>query len=205
MKKLLLVLLVCAYSLGNAQTGAATEKTLKEVKTAVLSNSTISSSTVTTGNVGGFTSMSTTSLVMSVAGAYATGDYMGTSTTPQTFTNVTRSAGSSAIIKGVRIVDKITTTNVAMELWIFSATFTAPTDNAAWAITDAEALTFVGIIYIDPTKWYATSNNQVYYDDSFSIPTKPATTTLYYALVARGTTPSFTSGDLSITIGILQD
>lgn len=220
MKKLITIILVLTSGLifGQGATSALQRSILAAIQgtnsvivtggTVSISGGTISvpSSTVTTGNIGGFTALSSSTITMSVAGSYATGDYMGTSTTPQTFTNVCRTSGGTGIIKGIVASDKIVTANVAMELWLFSATFTAPTDNAAWAISDAEATTFIGVISLETSNWKATSNNQVYYDDAFSIPFDlPTGTTIYYALVARGTTPSFTSGDLSITLGILQD
>ena len=157
------------------------------------------------GAIGGNTTFVSSTITMSAAGVYATGDYMGTTTSPQSFTNAVRTSGGTGIIKTIVISDKITTTNVAMELWFFSATFVAPTDNAAWAISDAEALTVLGVVPIDATKWYASSNNTIYVDDTVNIVIKPAATSLFYALVARGTTPSFTSGDLTINLGILQD
>lgn len=154
--------------------------------------------------VGGITDILTSTVTMSVAGAYSTGDYMGTSTSPQFFQDATK-VSNTGIIKSVFISDKITTTNVAMELWIFSTTFVAPTDNAAWAISDAEALTVQGIIPIFTSGWYASNNNQIYFDGTLSIPIKTVNKNLYYALVARGTTPAFTSGDLTIGLGILED
>lgn len=162
-------------------------------------------STLTSGNVGGFTTLATSNIVMSVAGAYATGDYIGTTTTPQSFTNVVRTSGGTGIIKSIRITDKVVTTAVTMELWLFSATFTAPTDNAAWTCTDAEALTCLGVIPIDSTKWYLGTVNKIYTDDTLSIVIKPAATSLFYALVARGATPTWASLDLEIGLGILQD
>lgn len=156
-------------------------------------------------NSGGFTYISSSTVVMSVAGVYATGDYMGTSVTPQAFPDVVRSPNGTAVIKSISITDKSPTTNVAMELWLYSATFTAPTDNAAWDITDTQNLTFIGVIPIATTGWFASASNQNYFDGTICIPIKPAGTSLFYALVARGTTPSFTSLDLAISIGILQD
>lgn len=170
-----------------------------------LNQSGIVVSSLTSGNVGGFTALVSSTVVMSVAGAYASGDYMGTTTTPQSFSSVVRTSNGTGIIKSITISDKITSTNVAMELWLFSATFTAPTDNAAWAISDTEALTVLGKIDISIGNWSASSNNQIYYDGTLSIPIKPAATSLFYALVARGVTPAFTSADLTITLGILQD
>lgn len=158
-------------------------------------------------NIGGFTTLVQSTVVMSVAGAYATGEYMGTSVTPQSFTNVTRTeGGGTGIIKSILISDKIATTNVAMELWIIDRTFTAPTDNAAWDLSDANMLFVQAIIPITTSGWYASSAGQVYFDGTLSYPIKPSgSNTLFYALVARGTTPAFTSADLTITLGILQD
>lgn len=155
---------------------------------------------------GGFTNLVSSTVVMSVAGAYSTGDYMGTSTTPQYFSDAVKTQSKTGVIKSLVISDKITTANVAMELWIFNSTFVAPTDNAAWAISDAEALNVQAIIPVFTTGWYASSNNQIYFDGTLAIPVKVSTSgNLYYALVARGTTPAFTTGDLTITLGILLD
>lgn len=157
------------------------------------------------GNIGGFTTIVSSTVTMSVAGAYASGDYMGTSTSPQAFSDVVRGTAKTGIIKSIVISDKITTANVAMELWLLSSTFVAPTDNAAWTISDAEALTVQGIIALPTANWYASGANQIYYDGTLCIPIKPSATSLYYALVARGVTPAFTSADLTINLGILQD
>lgn len=154
---------------------------------------------------GGFTTLTASTVVMSVAGAYATGDYMGTSIAPQYFEDALRVQALTGVVKSIVISDKITTTNVAMELWLFSNSFVAPTDNAAWTVTDTEALTCLGVIPISTSGWYASGANQVYSDNTLSTVIKCATGKLYYALVARGTTPAFTSSDLTISIGILQD
>lgn len=158
------------------------------------------------GAVGGNTTVVSSTLVMSAAGAYATGDYMGTTTTPQSFSGAGRVSGGTGIIKSILISDKILTANVAMELWILDRTFKAPTDNAAWDLSDANMLFVQGVIPIATTGWYASSAGQVYNDNSLSIPFKLSTgRDLFYALVARGTTPAFTSLDLTISLGILQD
>jgi len=154
---------------------------------------------------GGFTVLPSSTVVMSVAGAYATGDYMGTSVTPQYFEDAVRIGCQTGIVKSIVISDKIITTNVAMELWLFSDTFVAPTDNGAWTITDAESLNCLGVIPISATGWYASGANQIYSDSTLSTVIKCTSNKLYYALVARGTTPAFTSSDLKISLGILQD
>jgi len=161
------------------------------------------------GQVGGNTTITESNVLMSVAGSYSTGDYMGTSLTPQYFPSAVRTTGGTGIIKSITIIDKITNTNVAMELWIFSETFTAPNDNNAFTVTDSDALKVQAIIPISTSEWYANGSNQIYHDSTISIPIKVAGgengRLLHYALVARGATPSFTSLDLTIKLGILQD
>lgn len=159
------------------------------------------------GNTGGYTYITSSTVVMSVAGAYASGDYIGTSATPQSFDNVVRKNGGTGIIKSVIISDKIVTTNVAMELWILDRTFTAPTDNAPWDLSDANMLFVQAVIPLATSNWFASSAGQVYCDGTLSYPIKATSTSqsFYYALVARGVTPAFTSSDLTIQLGILQD
>lgn len=157
------------------------------------------------GKVVGVSVIVTNTPVLSVGGAAATGDYVGPSTTPEFFANAVRVSGGTGVIKSITITDKLATAAVDMELWLFSATFTAPTDNAAWAITDAHQLTCLGVIELDSAKWYANSNGKVFTDHTLGLVIKPAATSLFYALVARGTTPAWASGDLQISLGILQD
>lgn len=153
----------------------------------------------------GTTALSVSTVTFSVGGAGATGDYMGTSTSPQSFSNAVRLSGGTGIIKSISIVDKLTTAAVDLELWLYSATFTAPTDNAAWTISDTDALNFLGVIKITGSDWVASAANKAYSDDTISLAIKPAVTSLFYALVARGTTPAWTTGDVQMTLGILLD
>lgn len=156
------------------------------------------------GTMRGSTLYVTSTPVLSAAGAYATGDYVGTTTTPQAFLNAVSVSGKRAVIKSIALTDKTTTAAIAMELWLFSATFTAPTDSAAWAISDADNLLCLGVIPISTSKWYATSNNKAYSDDTLALVIQPAATSLFYALVARGTQTTWVSGDLQISLGILD-
>lgn len=147
----------------------------------------------------------TSTPTLSVAGAYATGDYIGPTTSPASFTSVVRDSNAPARIRSLTIIDKtVAAAVVAMELHIFSATFTAPTDNAAWAISDADALLCQAVIEIPTTKWYASSNNRVFSSGDLNYVVQPAATTLFYALVARGSTPTWASGDLVLSLGVSQ-
>ncbi len=158
------------------------------------------------GKVVGVSALVTSAVVFTDTNARATGDYCGTDTAPQSFANAVRVSGGTGIIKSVRITDYTTTAAVDMELWLFSATFTAPADNAAWTVSDAEALTCLGVIPLPASKWYASGANKVFSDDTLGLVIKPAATSLFYALVARGTTPAWTTAaGLQLALGILQD
>lgn len=141
----------------------------------------------------------------SVGGAAATGDYVGKTTAPEFFTRVARRDGFTSIIKSLVITDKLTTAAVDMELWLFSETFTSPTDNAAWSISDADQLKCLGVIELDSAKWYSNALGKVFCDHTLGLVVKPTAQALYFALVARGTTPAWATGDLQISLGILQD
>lgn len=192
---------------GAGATGTGAQRvTVSQDSNTVAGSSTLPAGENHIGSIGGNTTVISSTIVMSVAGAYATGDYMGTTTSPQSFAGAGRVSGGTGIIKSICISDKITTTNVAMELWIIDRTFTAPTDNAAWDLSDTNMLFVQAVIPIATTGWYASSAGQVYVDSTLAIPFKISTgTSLFYALVARGTTPVFTSSDLTISLGILQD
>lgn len=160
--------------------------------------------------VGGKTVVvSTGAIAFTGSSARASGDYCGPDTTPGYIDEVVQKDGGTGIIKCVTAVDYTTTTPVNLELWLYSTSFTAPADNAAWTITDAEELAgFVAVIPMPSSKWYASGANQVFTDDTMNIPVKAASGSkkFYYALVARGTTPAWsTSNKLSISLGVLQD
>jgi hypothetical protein len=146
----------------------------------------------------------TSTPALPVAGAYVTGDYIGPTTTPASFANAVRTSGGIGRVVSVTIVDNVVTAAVALELWLFGSTFTAPTDNAAWAISDADALLCQAIIPIATTNWFATSNNKVFSLNGVDYTVKPADTSLFYALVSRGSTPTWATGDLKLSLGIVQ-
>lgn len=154
------------------------------------------------GEVHGNITYVTSTPTLTTGGVYASGDYMGPDTTPTSFASAIRVSGGKAKIKSILISNQITTAMPALELWLFSATITVPADNAAWSITDADSLLCVGVIPINTPLWYASALNQIYCDDGLDLIVKSAAQTIFYALVARGTTPSLATNNLAITLGI---
>ena len=83
---------------------------------------------------------------------YAAGDALANSTSAPTagggtFTGVTSVAGGSAILTDLMIVSSnAPATPMQGEVWLFDTAPTAMNDNAAWSLSDAEALTLVDVI-----------------------------------------------------------
>lgn len=157
------------------------------------------------GQVGSDGLWQSNALTMSVAGVYSTGDYIGPSTTSASLAGATRVSGGRAILQSLLITDKLANDPVPMELWLFGQAVTVPTDNAAWDISDVNVQACVGVIPITTDRWFKSASNKVYCDPNIGLQFVCAATTLGYALVARGTTPSYASQDIAIAFGILQD
>lgn len=91
------------------------------------------------------------------AGAYTAEDAIGGL---MTFTNAARDLNGSGIIFTVTISDKAKQ-DAEIHLFIFDQTFTATTDNNAFAPSDADMLNCLGVIKIEAADYSDTSNNSV--------------------------------------------
>ncbi len=140
---------------------------------------------------------------LTVAGAYSSGDYVGTSGVAMDF-NVARIAGKDLYIDTITIVDKAKQ-DKALEIWFFNADPTPPADNAAWDITDAHALFGVGVVPL-PAANYAdnVSNSIVTVNTKLHVMPTGASTHIYAVLIARDT-PTYANGDLQVTIAVTQN
>jgi formylmethanofuran dehydrogenase subunit A len=96
--------------------------------------------------------------VLTVAAAYASGDYVGTTSVPMTFAAVVEKNGRSGYVVGCTIVDDAAQ-SMDGELWLFDTTFTPPADSAAWTVSDAELKTCIGVIPF--TTYYDSAVNSV--------------------------------------------
>lgn len=142
---------------------------------------------------------------LSAPGAYVTGDYVGTTTSPASFGSVVPVSGGSCVLESVTITDKVATTpSVAFELWLFDRTFTAPTDNVAWAISDADQLNCLAVIPIAAGDWYPNGNGNVASVGGIGKVLTCNATSIFYGLVIRGGR-TFADGDLTLKLGVLQD
>lgn len=118
-----------------------------------------------------------------------------------TFAGAVRASGGACRLDSVQVVDR-DQERTDLELHLFDRTITAPTDNAIFAPTDTEATYMVAVVPIGG--WYDLSTNS-YADVPVGREMVLNGTDLFGVLVAR-TTPTFGStGDLTVTLTIIQD
>jgi hypothetical protein len=139
-------------------------------------------------------------VIDTAAAAYSSGDMVGT---VQTITSIARVNGGTGKITGIRVEDDAVQ-SVAGELWIFDATVTAPADNAAWSISDADAQNNVTVIPV--ALYYASALNSIAPVGNLSLPFKctGSVKNLFACWVTRGT-PTYTANALHIRIFADQD
>lgn len=118
-----------------------------------------------------------------------------------TFASVARDSGGAFTLRSVMITDKAQQMS-DLDLILFNATIAAPTDNAVFAPTDAEALTIIGVVPIGAGHYADLSTNSVAVRHDLQISGVLAGTSLFGVLVARGTPTYAATSDIVVTLGI---
>lgn len=147
---------------------------------------------------------------------YAAGDVISAVTTNNhfEFADAVRRGPSllSGSISSARIVSSANqATKLDAELWLFDEDIAEVADNFAFAPTDAEMLTLVGIIPFPVADWYVgkadsgTDGNAVCQVDGLSIAFQAKTTTLYGQLVARNAYTPISAEVFTVDLLITQD
>ena len=138
---------------------------------------------------------------ISAAAIYHAGDAVGGLLT---FANSARVAGSGGVIKSVLLVDD-SGTDVALELWLFNATFVAMADHAAWAPAEADLEKLIGVIYSTDGAWAAAGTPSVNSIKAIGLRYDLTGTSMFGQLVTRGT-PTFAAvDDVTVKVQLLQD
>jgi hypothetical protein len=137
---------------------------------------------------------------------YASGDVM--SATAMTFQNLLKPNGARTGYVVSATISDAAAQAIDLDLVLFSAlpeSFGA--DNAAFAPTDAQIKTILGVINFGSASRFAFSNNSVKFVGSLAIPVKGLTVpgTIYGVLVARGAYDADAADDLTVTLGAAQD
>jgi hypothetical protein len=118
--------------------------------------------------------------------AYAAGETLGDL---MTVSNAARASGGSGYIVGVSAVDASDTLG-ALDVVFFDSSVTLGTDNAAYAISDADALKIVAIVPLAGP--YDIGNNRVAFAQNISIPfVCSGSAHLYASFIARGASGAF--------------
>ena len=151
------------------------------------------------GEVGGAgTTISQTPTI--TGGAYSANDAVGGLLT---FANAARVSGGGGFITNIQIIDD-SGQKPNLELWLFKVTFTAMTDNAAWAPSEADLENWVGTFSTNDGTWRNAGTPEAC--DIEKIKRYDLTgTSLFGQLVDRTGATFVATDDLTVKVGLAQD
>lgn len=140
----------------------------------------------------------TTGQITTATTAYTAGDQLGPLFT---FANASRLTSGGGIITGVRLVDAGDVIG-ACDVVFFDSSVTLAADNAAFAISDADALKVVGIVQLAGA--YDIGNNRVCQAFNLAIPyILSGGTSLYAAIITRTANAIFTAAtDIQLVVTV---
>lgn len=149
---------------------------------------------------------------------YAAGDVISAATSNDhfTFLDAARSGGKNKQLGGAIATARLhSSANVAVkldsELWLFREDIAEVADNSAFAPTDAEMLTLIGVIDFNLANWkegnatVGAGGNAVVEAFNLGLAFKSATTTIYGQLVARNAYIPVTGEIFTVELVISQD
>ena len=134
------------------------------------------------------------------AGAYSAGDAVGGLLT---FANAARTAGKGGVLKNVLCIDDAGQ-DAELELWMFSQTFAAMADNAAWAPSEADLENLVAIVSTVDGTWRAAGTPSAISIEA-ALRYDLTGTSLFGQLVTRGAPTFAATDDITVVVGLLQD
>ena len=140
---------------------------------------------------------------ITAAGIYAAGDAVGGL---MEFTNAVGDSRESGVIQAFIIIDDDKESDI-MELHLFNQTFSATTDNAAFAPSDDDLENYIGYVECIVADYTDFADNSTAVTKNINLPFNLVAdgTSLFGQLVTRGT-PTYTAvDDLTIKLVVLQD
>ncbi len=190
MKKLFTLILILAYSLGFSQ--GASEKTLKELKDAVKTNSVI----------GGVSTRISVTPTISASPDYSSGDNVGGI---QSIPLAVRTSSGTATLFQLDIWDKAAQNSAfIIDFWDASPSGTY-TDNAAEVIAGDDGK-YLGSVYVSSADWVTTGAVSRCSIKGIGLLVKPSTGTTVYATVLTTSVPNQAStSDLIFKYSFIQD
>jgi hypothetical protein len=172
---------------------------------------TVGAGTANAANVGGITTIITSTLTRPAnTTAYTAGDEItDTGGTIRTITSAATKSGGSGVIAGIGLSQSSGTPCTGLEIWIFDTTSTPQTDNAAFAPADGEVDTCIAICPLTVSYQGTTgTGGNVFYDTGqISLPfLTVGSANLYWRLVTRAAyTAGANSDTMKARFRILQD
>lgn len=163
--------------------------------------STLLTGSVVAGNVGGYTTVIKSAVVVTAA-AYSAGNAVGAL---RTLTNAVRTPGTG-ILQSVTLLDRANQKQ-PMTLFIFDSNPAAATitDKAAFVFS-TDDLKVIAQVNIGAGDYTTTNSKAIANLGGLAIPLKAASgTTLYAVLVTSGTPTFAATTDVQLEVGILQD
>lgn len=134
--------------------------------------------------------------------AYAVKDAVGGLLT---FANAARASGGSILIQSAQLTDKDQRL-MAMDLVLYRASITAPTDNAVFNPSDAENLDYLGHLTFSAGEYADFSSNSAACKNVVGLEATLSGTSLYGVLVCRSVVTAYSStSSVSVTLTIIQD
>lgn len=126
--------------------------------------------------------------------AYVNGDQVGTQFT---FVNAARTSGEGGMIVGAAVIDAADIVG-SLDLFLFDSTVTLAADNAAFTLSDADALKVVGIV---PLAAFDIGANRLIQMFNLAIPYICTGTSLFGAVVTRSAHTFFAAAtDLQVNL-----
>ena len=133
-------------------------------------------------------------------GVYAAKDAIGALLT---FSNAASGSGRPIMVSAAKIIDK-DQERAEIDLVLFGASITAPTDNAVFDPTDAELADHVGTIQFNVIDYADFNDNCVAHRSQLGLDILPTGTDLYGVLVARSTPTYTATTDIVVELTIVQ-
>lgn len=131
--------------------------------------------------------------------AHSAGDVVAA---PEELVNFSRENGRGVLIESIVVVDE-SDTGAALDLVFLSANGSIGAESAAFAPTDAVALTCLGVVNITAASFDDFINSKVSTTTNIGLLIQPAadTTSVWVGLVARGSITPAAADDITIKIG----
>lgn len=138
--------------------------------------------------------------------SYTAGDQEGTELT---FANAARVSAQGGVVVGAVLLDKpkvLSATPADIDLYLFTASVTGASDNAAFDDSDTDLGNYVGKIRFALGDWVSHSSNAINERQSLSIPYTCAATSLFGILVCRTNHTFFGAvTDLRVALTVMRD